>query len=113
VELSGVAPTASIRAFDCGNVVCSDTFEATRLTSSRRSVNYRALSTRSTVVMAFFASFITRYALHTTESPAARAANGLGVRAPGVGASCSRTVAARRKQLAPRAPFVAVGLDRN
>jgi len=63
--------------------------------------------------MAFFASLITRYALHTAESPAAHAANGRGMRAPGVGASCSRTAAVRRKQLAPRAPFVAVGLDRN
>lgn len=63
--------------------------------------------------MAFIASYIARYALHTPESPAARAANGRRARALGVGASCSRTPAARRKQLAPRAPFVAVGLDRN
>jgi hypothetical protein len=63
--------------------------------------------------MARIASYIARYALHTPETPAARAANDRGVRALGVGASCSRTTAARHKQLAPRASFVAVGLDRN
>ena len=63
--------------------------------------------------MASFDSYIARYALHTPESLAARAANDRGVRVLGVGASCSRTMATRRKQLAPRASFVAVGLDRN
>jgi hypothetical protein len=58
-------------------------------------------------------SFMTRYALHTPGSNAAQAASDRGVRAFGVGASCSRTQAAWLEYLAPRAPFVAVELDRN
>ena len=84
-------------------------FLADAIDTLARPDKFPALSTRSTLPM----SFMIRYALHRPESNSAPSADDRGLRAFGVGASCTRTPASLRKYLAPRASFVAVEPDRN